>query len=221
MKKILSLLLVLMLLSFAACGQTAAEPDSANDNINPVVGGWQTAQSPTVTPELRALTDKAFGTFEGARYEPVAYLAHQIVAGTNHRFLCKTTSVLPDGSQTYSIAEIYEDLDGNASIMDIVDSVVPTNLRDGENLSGGWTQPEDVTVPEDVQKALKTTGAQNEPIACVSTQVVAGMNYCLLCRAADADDAYTFIYLYVDLQGNASITDAVRFTDGSDNASRG
>ena len=46
------------------------------------------------------------------------------------------------------------------------------------------------------------------------------MNYCLLCKTADAQDVYTFVYLYIDLQGEAHLTDAVLFTEGSDNVNR-
>ena len=96
-----------------------------------------------------------------------------------------------------------------------------------EPLSGGWQNVpcEAAELPEDAQAAFDKAldglvGAQYTPVALLSTQVVAGMNYCVLCKGADADDAYTFLYLYIDLQGNAKLTDAVRFTEGSDNENR-
>lgn len=218
MKKRVVPFLLLALLLCASCGKTTAKPETTG--VTSVVGAWEMAQSPDLTPQLLALKDKAFASFGGAEYEPVAYLARQIASGTNYRLLCRTNSVLPDGTQTYSIVELHEAANGDAQITDIVDSVVPTNVRSAENLSGGWTQPESVAVPDNVRDALRKTGTENEPVACLAAQVVAGMNYCVLCKGADADDAYTFLYLNIDLQGNAKLTDVVRFTEGSDNENR-
>lgn len=56
-------------------------------------------------------------------------------------------------------------------------------------------------------------GAQHEPIALLGTQVVAGTNYCLLCRSTpvvpDAVSHYTLMYIYADLEGGAEILDMV------------
>ena len=44
----------------------------------------------------------------------------------------------------------------------------------------------------------------------IGSQVVAGMNYCLLCKvtavAPDAKPQYRLVYIYEDLNGNAEIT---------------
>jgi len=54
-------------------------------------------------------------------------------------------------------------------------------------------------------------GNSFEVIACLGSQVVAGTNYCYLCRETsdESDPATTFVLLYVyeDLDGNAEITD--------------
>ena len=77
-----------------------------------------------------------------------------------------------------------------------------------EPLSGGWynVPHEAAELPEDAQAAFDKAldglvGAQYTPVALLSTQVVAGMNYCILCQITpvvpDAAPA--------DLQGNAEI----------------
>ncbi len=79
---------------------------------------------------------------------------------------------------------------------------------------GGWQATEDAAVPEEVALALEKAmeglmGATWEPVALLGTQVVAGTNYCLLCRITpvvpDPVGHYALVYLYVDLQGNAEI----------------
>ena len=53
-------------------------------------------------------------------------------------------------------------------------------------------------------------GASYEPVAVIGRQVVAGMNYCLLCKVTavvpDAKPQYQLVYIYEDLNGGASIT---------------
>ena len=53
-------------------------------------------------------------------------------------------------------------------------------------------------------------GAYYEPVAVLAKQVVAGMNYCLLCKMTatvpDAKMQYHLVYIYEDLNGGASIT---------------
>ena len=86
-----------------------------------------------------------------------------------------------------------------------------------EPMMGGWENVphEAAELPEDAQaafdKALEgLVGAQYVPVALMSTQVVAGMNYCILCQITPvvpaAKPAWALVYIYADLQGNAEIT---------------
>ena len=85
-----------------------------------------------------------------------------------------------------------------------------------EPLAGGWQSVphEAAELPEDAQAAFDKAldglvGAQYTPVALLSTQVVAGMNYCILCQitpvAPDAAPTWALVYIYADLQGNAEI----------------
>ena len=85
-----------------------------------------------------------------------------------------------------------------------------------EPLSGGWQNVpcEAAELPEDAQAAFDKAldglvGAEYVPVALLSTQVVAGMNYCILCQitpvAPNATPAWALVYIYADLQGNAEI----------------
>lgn len=86
-----------------------------------------------------------------------------------------------------------------------------------EPLLGGWenVQHEAAELPEDAQAAFDKAldglvGANYVPVALLSTQVVAGMNYCILCQITpvvpDAVPTWALVYIYADLQGNAEIT---------------
>ena len=86
-----------------------------------------------------------------------------------------------------------------------------------EPLAGGWQNVpcEAVELPEDAQAAFDKAldglvGAHYVPVALLSTQVVAGMNYCILCQITpvvpNPTPTWALVYIYADLQGNASIT---------------
>lgn len=110
MKKIVAILLVLTLLTGTAC--TVAEM---------MMGGWRVAEDNTLTDQRREVLDKALSGLLGVSYEPVAYLGSQVVAGSNHCYLCRATVVAPDAQPTLKLVYVYEDLQGNASIHHIAD----------------------------------------------------------------------------------------------------
>lgn len=85
-----------------------------------------------------------------------------------------------------------------------------------ETMAGGWSPvvQEAGKLPEDAQTAFdkaleKSDGATYIPVALLSTQVVAGTNYCILCQITpavpDSVPTWALVYIYADLQGNAEI----------------
>ncbi|MCI5847688.1 MAG: hypothetical protein MRZ98_08590 [Clostridiales bacterium] len=85
------------------------------------VGGWNPAADPSITDEVMAVFEKGTEGLTGVDYVPVAYLGSQVVAGTNHCFLCQATVVYPDAEPGYALMYLYEDLQGNVSVMNIAD----------------------------------------------------------------------------------------------------
>lgn len=113
MKKLIAIILSLLVMASAA----AAEGSK-------LCGGWEPSSDPAVTEELRALFDKGTETLTGMSYVPVAYLGSQVVAGTNHAFLCRAVSAYPGSTvqePAYAMVYLYEDLAGNVSILSIAD----------------------------------------------------------------------------------------------------
>ena len=111
MKKTIALLLVTLTLFCAACA--LAE--------KPMMGGWTAAEHNEITEEEKAVFEKAMAGLTGVHYEPVAYLASQLVAGRNHCFLCKATVVYPGAAPKFVLVYIYEDLNGNARLTSVAD----------------------------------------------------------------------------------------------------
>ena len=86
-----------------------------------LAGGWQAAADPEVTEDLQAIFDKGLEGLVGVDYVPVVYLGSQVVAGTNHAFLCQAAVVVPNAVPQWAVVYLYEDLEGNVSILDIED----------------------------------------------------------------------------------------------------
>lgn len=86
-----------------------------------------------------------------------------------------------------------------------------------EPMTGGWENIpyETAKLPADAQAAFDKAvdglvGAEYVPVALMSTQGVAGTNYCILCQITpvvpDAILTWALVYIYADLDGNAEIT---------------
>ncbi len=225
MKKALSVVLCLSLIAavvmaLTACGKQIKQNENETESHGEIVGGWTKADSPVITDDFKTVFEKAAATIDGVDYTPVAYLAIQFVAGTNHCVLCKATPVVPDAKTTYSIMYIYEDLEGNAKITEITESKADAPGAD-KDIVGGWTENDSLEMTDDAktafEKACETlTGAEYTPLALLATQVVAGTNYRIICESRpvvpDPECGYVIVTVYADLEGNAEIIDTVEFS---------
>ena len=72
-----------------------------------------------ITADRKAIFDNATETLTGATYTPVTYLGSQVVAGTNHAFLCKSEPSVDElkTSPTWIIVYIYQDFEGKCEII--------------------------------------------------------------------------------------------------------
>lgn len=221
MKKIFVLLLAaVMLLSLAACGKkdAAQAPETEAPAGPAVVGGWTRSESPAIPAEAAEALEKALDGLVGAKYTPVAYLGSQLVSGTNYKLLCGVAPVVPDPVETWAVVTVYKDLQGKASITDVQESGIPTDLSAG--LMGGWSTPETPELTSEIREAFdkateKLLGVNYEPLAVVGQQVVSGMNYRILCEATvvapGAEPAYAIVTVYRDTAGSAEVTDVANF----------
>ena len=92
-------------------------------------------------------------------------------------------------------------------------------------LAGGWSAVTGDTslsansaAKSAFEKATEALcGMEYEPIAVLATQVVAGKNYCILCRGRatvpDAQPVIQLVYIYENLQGKAELTNTKTIID--------
>lgn len=93
-----------------------------------LAGGWTVSSEPAC--ELpdgtgEPLSD-ATTLLMGAKYEPLAVMGSQVVAGLNYAYVCRITPVVPDPVSTLNVVIVYRNLSGESEIT----SVVPLNIAD-------------------------------------------------------------------------------------------
>ena len=218
MKKLSVILLAAAMgLSLALC--SCDEKENGGENL-PNVGGWTTPESCAVTSDSKAALEKATEQMTGGTYKPVALLGSQVVAGTNYRLLCEFTPATKDAVASYAIVTVYEDLEGNAEITEILNSEAQVKVTD-EVIDGGWAAPETPDLTDDSTQALAdasegVVGASYEPVVLLGTQVVAGTNYCMLCEitpvAENAESHYAVVVVYMGADGTTDILETFDFT---------
>ena len=234
MKKWIAILLcALLLLAAAACTkktETEAPASVGSEDVTALAaGGWAATEDPALTDAQKAVFEKALQELVGVDYTPIACLGTQVVAGTNYCFLTQSTVVYPGATPKYALVYVYADLQGNAEIMNIADMPIIPNDDDTvsapeEQLMGGWSYAEAYEITDELQglldKALEgLVGASYKPVAELGTQVVAGLNHCMLCQVTpvvpNAVPHYALVYIYQDLSGGAELSKVIDLDVGA------
>lgn len=226
MKKFLAILLVLSLIAaLASCAakEPAVTPDNAEEpsdselggDVGALAGGYfiNDAAEPAELPEnVQNAFSLAMENYAGMSFTPVAYLASQVVAGANYAVLCVGKPVVPDAVASLKVVVIYNGLDGNAEVLRVNDFNLTDYVSQSEDapaqepgLAGGWnanTEFPEASLDEEAKKACAAVfngnmGVDYQPIACLGTQVVAGLNYAFLCKATSSADEANPVQLKV------------------------
>ncbi len=193
---------VLSICCFLAAGAIAQEGNHAMPT-----GGWSTFRA--VDEESKILFDKAMEKQVGVTYTPYC-VSKQVVAGMNYRFFCSCTTVTNPPKEENAFVDLYVTPNG---------SIKEKNIHNthSKRLAGGWSEfkPIDEKAKEVFAATFgKVVGVTYTPF-CVSTQVVAGMNYRFLCSSVAATnppkEGNAFGVVYADLQGNKEITEIKEF----------
>jgi hypothetical protein len=126
-QRILSIITAMaIILAFAVgCGNSTPNEggstgtDYSSEDENPSAGGFSEARE--LTDEDREVFEQAMADLLGVVYEPVE-VATQVVAGTNYRFTCMATAVVPDAQPYTAYVYIFKPLgDDIAELVEIKD----------------------------------------------------------------------------------------------------
>lgn len=192
-----------------------AEPAAAVSEENCISGNWKRAADPALTDTVRKVFDKAFDGLVGASYTPAAVLATRTTAkGTQYRVLCRMTVCYPGAQEQYVVVTLQRGLLGRAEILNVDDALCETDLVDDKEMTGGWQEAQSPAMTDEAKAAFEkaTEGllcVDYVPVALLSTQVVAGTNYRILCEATEvypgAETHYAVMTVYEGLDGSANI----------------
>ncbi len=93
------------------------------------LGGWAVTEDQAITEDINNIFFQGLDSYQTGiitvAYNPVALLGTQVVAGTNYAVLSKASEI-NQGSK-WVIVYLYQDLEGNASVLDIAD--IPLGLQ--------------------------------------------------------------------------------------------
>ncbi|MCR5593471.1 MAG: hypothetical protein K6F79_06980 [Saccharofermentans sp.] len=218
MKKFISIVLAVSMgaaLMSACGGSTPAESSAAASDTSAVESAAaaqaREAADCEVTDDMQNLFATAMQGFTGANYEPVLFLGTPESNPLGSSFLCSSNIVVPDATPFWAIVTV-QDVGDSVTVEDIkvpdfgASSTSETAIW-GDNMDepvlGGWELTEDISVPADVNEAyLEVTEGQlnSEAEAVLATQVVNGMNYCIL--TCDGGQ-WKFVFINVSQSGNS------------------
>ena len=97
------------------------------------------------------------------------------------------------------------------------EGAAPVVVETENCISGTWKRAEDPALTEDAAAAFEKAtegfvGVDYVPVALLSEQVVAGVNYCILCEATvvypGAEMHYAVVSVYVSPEGTANLIGA-------------
>lgn len=148
------------------------------------VGGW-TPFAP-VTKEEEKIFNKAIQGIIGVKYTP-EQVSHQIVAGTNYRFICKAVSATNPPREYYASVSFHITPDGNIENFNIVDLSIDESSSAANNAvgfkTGGYVAHEYITEQDKAvfEYVTKDMYGVDYELKAVSSQVVNGINYKFIC----------------------------------------
>lgn len=130
MKKLLTLLLtLLMVFTLVGCNSkedtpVVQETVQQEEVVEPkedetILGGFIEAEDKTLTDELKEIFNKAIEGYVGMSLSPERLEGTQVVAGTNYKFLASGTKTTNPPIKGSYFVTVYEDLEGNCSIIDV------------------------------------------------------------------------------------------------------
>ena len=223
-KSILAVLTLALSASVISCNPTSGTvttdktttPKVSDSNI--ALEGGYTKQDVT-KPEYQEIVKTAV-TLMNEKYKDRNFqitalkeIYTQVVAGTNYKLICEYKDAT--GSDKAEII-IYKDLQGKFTLSkDSVINAIPASPGDAV-VVGGYTK-QDVTKPE-YQEIVKTAvtlmnekykdrNFQITTLKEIYTQVVAGINYKLICIYTDnTGSSKVEIIIYKDLQGKFTLS---------------
>ena len=191
-----------------------------------VDGGWEICSdvSSSLTDEDAAVFSQAVEKLAGMVYQPACVMATRNGDEKEYSFLCTEAVRTRPEAAAWRILLVSQAEGENAKVTGIM-PVDISNLHVAEENIGvplltDWEVPEAPasSLPKEADEAFQIAEKENDqplsPVVLLGTQVVAGMNYRILCIGKDdhftSRNALYAATIYRDLQGSASFTEIAK-----------
>ncbi len=216
-KRLFAVLFVLFaVVLLTGCGKKEEEPEK-----KAVVGGWElnTAVTNTLMRDEGEVFKKAVANYTDYTLEAIGYLGSQVVAGTNHMYLCKATK---DNETTFKVVVVYEDLEGKAEVKTVKDFNIENYAnkdidKANDEAAGGWAASsecgENKLTEEERDMFSRATekllGIDYKPVEVLATQLVSGKNYAVLAVGATVTENPIYniyvVTIYKNISGESEV----------------
>ena len=164
---------------------------------------------------MKAFTAAVEG-MTGYRYEVLAVLGSQPVAGTNYAYFCKGTAVVPDATSAYLLVNVYEDLDGKAELRgtrELLPAAAAGMTAEWKYNSGDSDPQANPAVTEVFEAALTgKVGSVYEPIAYIGGAGEPENSYTLLC----GNRSFCLLTVQKKADGSAEVLDTEKLELGTE-----
>lgn len=178
--------------TLVGCGGKGSIEEQVATEMMTFDGTWEIPAdtASTLSDEEAAIFDEVMEGFTGVGYEPITVIATQLVSGTNRAYLCKGTSVTPNGGTCWYVVTVYTSLSGESKILEIKELDIDNPLTTEEAASevlGGWTvvKPAEGGISGEAAAAYDAAtadlvGVSYTPIALLGTHIEGGPFYLVL-----------------------------------------
>lgn len=137
-----------------------------------LTGGWEMTPNLEITDDAKAAFENATVGYEDPIYSPLALLGTQVVSGTNYCFLCRATSS-EDGVDTsnYVLVYVYQDLTGNAEVLDTQLMELGIEYEEDETLFEDETFYEETTPAEPANDGVEPTMGEKNALSAAESYI--------------------------------------------------
>lgn len=180
-----------------------------------VTDQWVTPGSPVVLEGLKDAFDRYNLQIEGASYSPFATIAYYLSTAdgsTTWRVFARQTLSDAEATSKYVIVDLTETMNGDVTLKALYPTTQTAFPTEGQ--PGGWSECESPVIEKDVwetvyKNMINPVGVYYNPIAKIGEQVVAGVNYCILCEYSyvveNPEPGYLLLNVFVGNDGTVEL----------------
>ena len=207
--------------------QPTAQPQQSSTEQEQITDTqWKVYEttSSLLSERQKKIFQKATSSYENRKFEPVAIISQQVVAGVNYAYLCQGRTLKENPIKTWDIVTVYEDLDGDVSLysvntIDLANIKILSEKPNEKGLAGIFKATAvdkgcdiDETIQPLIKQALASSKREYTFVAVLGTQNDNGKNYKFFVQQDDTENVINCILtVNVTPDGKATLSENYLF----------